>query len=175
MGYMRYFLVNGIMLYVALTIIYKTGMNANVFEKRGSALQQVLIGIVIALCFLFGIVCINVIGFQTIPHLFHFVQAGWTDILCFVALQALVAITEETIFRGLLSEIGKRCHLNCWLIIVGSAILFGVFHWIFNFDLFQMVFTFILGFVFSTLYMKSAHCSIYALMLAHFLYDIVIA
>lgn len=175
MGYTRYFLINGIMLYAALTIIYKNGLNANVFEKRGSALQQVFIGILIASCFLLGIVCINVIGFQTIPRLFGFVQAGWADILCFVALQALIAVTEETIFRGLLSAIGKKCHLNGWVIIIGSAVLFGVFHWIFNYDLFQMVFSIVLGFVFSTLYMKNKYCSIYALMLAHFLYNIAIS
>ena len=58
--------------------------------------------------------------------------------------------------------------------MIGSALLFGCLHWIFNGDVLQFVYALVIGVVFSVVYQKSKSCSIYSLMLAHFIYNLAV-
>ena len=138
-----------------------------------SALRQFLWGFGLGLGLLLLAGAINVLFFHSFS-VFFFLTRPAAVIVNFLTFQLLVAVTEELLFRGFLTELGRQWKLNDLLIALLSALIFGGLHWLFNRDLIQFVMASIMGLMFSLFYMKGKGCSIYSLMIAHFLYDIAI-
>jgi membrane protease YdiL (CAAX protease family) len=81
-----------------------------------------------------------------------------------------VASIEEIIFRGHLLKKLTDISKSKWLAIIISSALFGLFH-IFNWNIYQIVFTTIIGFFFCICKDKIKHCTLLSLIVAHALYN----
>lgn len=103
---------------------------------------------------------------------FQFTRLSFKNIAVFLLFQLLVAVTEEALFRGYLLRCFQRRGIPLLAAIVLSAVLFGALHWVFQRDLIQLVMATLLGLVFAFVHIKWKPCTLCALILAHFLYDI---
>ena len=144
-----------------------------ILKPTTSALRQIGWGIGLGLGLLILVGAINVLFFQSFS-VFFFAARPTKVIVNFLTFQILVAVTEELLFRGYFTELGRQWKMNDLLIALLSALLFGVLHWLFNRNLIQFVMSTAIGLIFSLFYIKEINCSIYSLMIAHFLYDIAI-
>ncbi len=129
----------------------------------------------VGLAGLFIAICAGVnLGLSSGFAAFQFRGLEIKQMAAFIVFQLLVAITEEVLFRGYLTALGQRWCLDWKIIALASALLFGFLHWIFNGDILQFVFAVVIGVVFSVVYQKAKSCSIYSLMLAHFIYNLAV-
>lgn len=135
---------------------------------------QVLEGIVIGLAMS--------LVFTLLPHLFGFgayvdngkrYQYLWQFLYEFAYCIAAVALVEELVFRGFLYCKIKRICQHEWVAVLGSSILFGVFH-LFGGDPVQMVMTAGLGALWCVCRLKLKNCSTLSLIIAHGIYDALI-
>jgi uncharacterized protein len=53
---------------------------------------------------------------------------GQTETLCFFALAVTAGLCEEFLYRGFAMAVFARAGLRPWLIVLGSAVLFGLAH-----------------------------------------------
>ncbi len=136
--------------------------------------HQILIGIIIALCMSFV--------FTVIPHLVgksDWVNNGhqyiylWQFIYDFVYFIVAVALVEEFIFRGFLFKKIEALSGSSLCAILGSSILFGLFHFLSG-NIVQLIVTGVLGFLFCICKTKIKDCTLLSLIIAHGVYDALI-
>lgn len=135
---------------------------------------QVLIGLVIALCMSFV--------FTVIPHLAgksdwvnnqHQYQYMWQFIYDFVYFIIAVALVEEFVFRGFLYKKIEILLGSSTGAIVGSSILFGLFHFLGG-NITQLIATGIIGAILCICRVKIKNCTLLSLIIAHGVYDALI-
>ncbi|MBR7081460.1 MAG: CPBP family intramembrane metalloprotease [Oscillospiraceae bacterium] len=166
------YIINAALLVLTVALLCYFKSLKRVLTPESSLLSQIGVGLLIWLGFIFVLVVINFLMHHILIRPFRFVFLPPKLIISFLLFQLLVAVMEELLFRGLLTELGRKLNLHWALIAFLSAALFGALHLISQPSFIQFVFPFVIGFVFSAVYQKSRHCSIYSIMLAHFLYDI---
>ncbi len=137
-------------------------------------LRQIIAGILIGMAFSFV--------FILLPHfcgLGNFVDNGkrytylWQFFYEFFYCIFAVGLVEEFIFRGFLyAKIKRACNDNGAVII--SSILFGLFH-LFAGNVIQMIATALLGIIWCMCKNKIKYCSTLSLIIAHGIYDALIA
>ena len=117
-----------------------------------------------------------------IPHLFGFgeyVDNGkrykylWQFIFEFFYCIVAVGFVEEFVFRGFVYEKIKGISQKDMTAIIGSSVLFGVFH-LFSGNIVQMIMTACLGAIFCFCRLKVKNCSTLSLMIGHGVYDALI-
>ncbi len=140
-------------------------------EKLG---YQVLTGIAIALCMSFV--------FTVIPHLAgksdwvnnqHQYIYLWQFIYDFVYDIIAVALVEEFVFRGFLYKKIELLFGSSLYAILGSSILFGLFHFLGG-NIVQLIVTGILGLILCICKEKIKNCTLLSLVIAHGVYDALI-
>ena len=140
-------------------------------EKIG---YQVLIGVAIALCMSFV--------FTVIPHLAgksdwvnnqHQYQYMWQFIYDFVYYIFAIALVEEFLFRGFFYTKMEILFGSSPGAIVGSSILFGLFHFLSG-NIVQIILTGIIGSVFCVCRVKIKNCTLLSVIIAHGVYDALI-
>ena len=140
-------------------------------EKLG---YQVLTGIAIALCMSFV--------FTVIPHLAgksdwvnnqHQYIYLWQFIYDFVYYIIAVALVEEFVFRGFLYKKIELLFGSSLYAILGSSILFGLFHFLGG-NIVQLIVTGILGLILCICKEKIKNCTLLSLVIAHGVYDALI-
>ncbi len=159
---------------IIIMIIDKDKLNDYGFkrEKTGS---QILTGL--------GVGIAMSLVLTLIPHLAglgNYVDNGkrylflWQFIFEFVYCIISVAFTEEFVFRGLLYEKIRRVSNSEIAAVIGSSMLFGLFH-IFNGNLLQVFMTALIGLFFCVCRLKIKNCSTLSLIIAHGVYDAMIS
>lgn len=140
-------------------------------EKIG---YQVVIGLVIALCMSFV--------FTVIPHLAgksdwvnnqHQYQYMWQFIYDFVYYIFAIALGEEFVFRGFFYTKMETLFGSSTGAIVGSSILFGLFHFLGG-NIIQLIVTGIIGAILCICRVKIKNCTLLSLIIAHGVYDALI-
>ena len=144
-----------------------------VLAPKTPAAAQAGAGLLLWAGLLLAVGGINVLVFhQFAPFQFTALPPG--RMLNFLAFQLLVAVTEELLFRGCLTELGRGLRWHWLAIALASAALFAAPHYLTQHDAVQLVMAFVIGLVFSVVYQRCERCTVWSLALAHFLYDIAI-
>ncbi len=117
-----------------------------------------------------------------IPHLLGFgeyVDSGkryeylWQFIYEFFYCIFAVGFVEEFVFRGFVYEKIKSISQKDMIAIIGSSVLFGVFH-LFSGNIVQMIMTACIGAFFCFCRLKVKNCSTLSLIIGHGVYDALI-
>lgn len=160
-------------LLVTLCILLdKEGRN-RIFRVEIPLWRQTLYGVLLAVGLLALVGAINLIAAGQFS-LFQFTRLDKLGMADFLLFQLLVAVTEESFFRGFLMDWSRQRGVPSVMQVLGTALLFGGMHWIFNRDGIQLAMATGIGLVFAAAYSRGKGCTVYSLMLAHFLYDIAI-
>lgn len=138
-----------------------------------AAAAQAVYGVLLAAGLLAALGVLNVAVFGQFSVLF-FLAADAKTMVNFLIFQLLVAVTEEAFFRGYLTELGKKYRVPRPLLVIATAVLFGVLHLLSNRTLVGVLIPTFIGAVFEVCYVYDRRCTIWSVMLAHFLYDICI-
>lgn len=140
-------------------------------EKIG---YQLLIGLAIALCMSFV--------FTVIPHLIgksdwvnnqHIYNYAWQYIYDFIQCIGAVALVEEFVFRGFFYKKLETLFGSAVGAIIGSSILFGLFHFLGG-NIGQIILTGFIGAIFCICRVKIKNCTMLSLIIAHGVYDALI-
>ncbi len=167
------FILYALIFLITLSLLIDQEERRQILFPKQKLFAQFLWGV--GLAGLFIAICAGInLGLSSGFTAFQFRGLEIKQMAAFIGFQLLVAITEEVFFRGYLTALGQRWRLDWKIIALASALLFGFLHWIFNGDILQFVFALVIGVVFSTVYQKSKSCSIYSLMLAHFIYNLAV-
>lgn len=134
---------------------------------------QAVSGLLLWAGLLLAVGAVNVLVFRSFA-IFQFTALPPGRMANLLAFQLLVAVTEELLFRGCLTELGRSLRWHWAVIALTSAALFAAVHWLTQRDLIQLVAALVIGLVFSVAYQRSGRCTVWSLALAHFLYDIAI-
>lgn len=143
------------------------------FSKSKLGLQ-IIVGVLIGIAMSFIL--------TLIPHLFGFgeyVDSGkgykylWQFVYEFFYCIFAVGFVEEFVFRGFIYEKINRISQKDMIAIIGSSVLFGVFH-LFSGNLIQMLMTTCIGVFFCFCRLKVKNCSTLSLIIAHGVYDALI-
>ena len=135
---------------------------------------QVITGILIGVAMSFVL--------TLIPHLLGFgkyVDSGeryeylWQFIFDFFYCIVAIGFVEEFVFRGFVYEKIKAISQKDTTAIIGSSVLFGVFH-IFSGNIVQMIMTACIGAFFCLCRLKVKNCSTLSLIIGHGVYDALI-
>lgn len=135
---------------------------------------QIIVGILIGVATSFIL--------TLIPHLFGFgkyVDSGkrykylWQFIYEFFYCIFAVGFVEEFVFRGFVYEKIKSISQKDMIAIIGSSVLFGVFH-LFSGNIVQMIMTACIGAFFCFCRLKVKNCSTLSLIIGHGVYDALI-
>lgn len=136
--------------------------------------RQILIGLALGLAMS--------LVFTLVPHLSgygEYVDSGkrykflWHFIYEFVYCIIAVGFTEDLVFRGFMYEKIKGVFGSEAVAVIGSSILFGLFH-ILGGDIGQMLVTGFLGILFCLCRKKIKDCSTLSLIIMHGIYDALI-
>ncbi|MDE7269600.1 MAG: CPBP family intramembrane metalloprotease, partial [Acetatifactor sp.] len=84
-----------------------------------------------------------------------------------------VGFVEEFVFRGFVYEKIKSINQKDMIAIIGSSVLFGVFH-LFSGNIVQMIMTACIGAFFCFCRLKVKNCSTLSLIIGHGVYDALI-
>ena len=143
------------------------------FSKSKIGLQ-IIVGVLIGIAMSFIL--------TLIPHLFgvgEYVDSGkrykylWQFIYEFSYCIFAVGFVEEFVFRGFVYEKFKRISQKDIIAIIGSSVLFGVFH-LFSGNIVQMLITACIGAFFCFCRLKVKNCSTLSLIIGHGVYDALI-
>ena len=143
------------------------------FSKEKISLQ-IIIGVVIGFVMSFIL--------TLLPHLLGFgeyVDSGkryeylWQFIYEFVYCIVAIGFVEEFVFRGFIYQKIKSIFRKDITAVIGSSVLFGVFH-LFSGNIIQMVMTALIGAFFCFCRLKIKNCSTLSLIIAHGVYDALI-
>ena len=135
---------------------------------------QVITGILIGVAMSFVL--------TLIPHLLglgKYVDSGeryeylWQFIFDFFYCIVAIGFVEEFVFRGFVYEKIKAISQKDMTAIIGSSVLFGVFH-IFSGNIVQMIMTACIGAFFCLCRLKVKNCSTLSLIIGHGVYDALI-
>ena len=168
-----YFCIYILVLLVTLFLLCSADKRRAIFHADVSVFSQIVYGLLLAAGLLAVLGAVNLIVFRSFS-LLQFLRADGKTIINFLAFQLLVAVTEEAFFRGYLTELGKKYRVPRPLLVIATAALFGVLHLLSNRTLVGVLVPTFIGVAFEVCYVYSKRCTIYSLMLAHFLYDIAI-
>lgn len=167
------FILSALIFFITLFLLIDQEERRQILFPKQKLFFQFLWGV--GLAGLFIAICAGMnLGLSSGFAAFQFRTLEIKQMAAFIGFLLLVAITEELFFRGYLTILGRRLQLDWKIIVIGSALLFGFLHWIFNGDVLQFVFAVVIGVVFSVVYQKAKSCSIYSLILAHFVYNLAI-
>lgn len=117
-----------------------------------------------------------------IPHLLgfgNFVDSGkrykylWQFFYEFIYCIFTIGFVEEFVFRGFIYEKIHRISQKNIIAIIGSSILFGIFH-LFSGSIVQMLMTSCIGAFFCFCRLKIKNCTTLSLIIGHGLYDALI-
>ena len=142
--------------------------------SRGKIMLQIIVGVIIG-------VAMSLI-FTLIPHLLGFgeyvdsekrYEYLWQFIYEFFYCIFAVGFVEEFVFRGFVYGKIKNIGQKDMIAIIGSSVLFGVFH-LFSGNIIQMLMTVCLGVFFCFCRLKVKYCSTLSLIIAHGVYDALI-
>jgi len=148
----------------------KEGLKDIGFTKE-KILIQILLGVLVAAG--------SLLIFIVIPALFGIMMGyvGNLDILSialnFVYILLSVALVEEVIFRGHLFKKLLDIKGSIWFAIILSSVLFGFFH-IFNWNIWQIILTTVMGIYWCTCRLKLKHCTLLTLIIAHALHNVLL-
>lgn len=143
------------------------------FRKEG-IFKQIFIGIALG-------VAMSLV-FTLLPHLLGYGEYFssskdysylWQYIYEFVECIIAVGLVEEFVFRGFLYEKFKRIFGTDVAAVIGSSLLFGLFH-IFGGNILQIIMTGFIGALFCLFRMKIKDCSTLSLIITHGVYDALI-
>ena len=118
-----------------------------------------------------------------VPHLAGFgayVDNGkryiylWQFIYEFFYCIVAIGFVEELVFRGFVYNRIKKISQNEIAAVIGSSVLFGIFH-LFGGNIVQMIMTAFIGAFFCFCRLKIKNCSLLSLIIAHGIYDALIA
>lgn len=141
---------------------------------REHVFRQILIGVVLGMA-------MSAV-FTLTPHLLGFGEyfdSGkrylylWQYVYEFVYCIIAVGFSEELVFRGFLYKKFKAVFGTEIAAVVGSSVLFGLFH-IFGGNIGQIIMTGFLGVLFCLFRMKIKGCSTLSLIIMHGVYDALI-
>ncbi len=143
------------------------------FEKKG-IIRQILIGIGLGLA-----TSLVLTGIPVLAGFGEYVNSGksydelWKFVYEFAYCILSVGAAEELVFRGFIysklkSLFGKEIYA-----VVGSSLLFGLFH-VFRGNIAQIFVTAVIGFIFCTYKNKIKGCTLLSLMICHGVYDAMI-
>ena len=133
-----------------------------------------MIGLAIALCMSFV--------FTVIPHLLgksdwvnnqHIYNYAWQYIYDFIQCIGAVALVEEFVFRGFFYKKLETLFGSAVGAIIGSSILFGLFHFLGG-NIGQIILTGFIGAIFCICRVKIKNCTMLSLIIAHGVYDALI-
>lgn len=168
------FLIYIIILILTCFLLFFEDNHHSLLLPGTSPLTQIGIGVLLWMSLIVAIGTINILLFHQFA-LFQFTILPPKSIFNFLIFQFLAAVTEELLFRAYFTQLGMKLRWH-WAVIASiSAFIFAAVHWAFQRDLIQSVTAFFIGLVFSVVFQKNKRCSIYSLILAHFLYDIAIS
>ena len=167
------FILYGLIFFITLFLLIDQEERRQILFPKQKLFFQILWGV--GLAGLFITICAGInLGLSNGFAFFQFRGLEIKQMAAFIVFQLLVAVTEEVLFRGYLTALGQRWRLDWKIIALASALLFGALHWILNGDVLQFVYALVIGVVFSVVYQKAKSCSIYSLMLAHFIYNLAV-
>lgn len=158
---------------VIIIIISKGRLSEYGFSKEKICIQ-ILTGIVI------GLFMSAILTF--IPHLAGFgeyVNNGkqykylWQFVFEFVYCIFAIGCVEEIVFRGFIYRKIANVFAKDIIAIIGSSILFGVFH-LLSGSIVQMIMTAFIGIFFCFIRNKIKNCTTMSLIIAHGIYDALI-
>lgn len=98
----------------------------------------------------------------------------WQFVYEFFYCIAAVGFVEELVFRGFVYNRIKKISQNEIAAVIGSSVLFGVFH-LFGGNIVQMIMTAFIGFFLCLCRSKVKNCSLLSLIIAHGIYDALIS
>ncbi len=112
----------------------------------------------------------------TIYYLFFHVHGklvfSKTIFIAYIFFQALVAVTEELVFRECFYKIFSHIRINAVLIIILISFLFGVWHFYLHHSYTQFVSSFVFSFLIHISRFKIQNFTLISCIIAHFFYDI---
>lgn len=97
----------------------------------------------------------------------------WQFVYEFFYCIAAIGFVEELVFRGFIYNRIKKISRNEIAAVIGSSVLFGVFH-LFGGNIVQMIMTAFIGAFFCLCRLKIKNCSVLSLIIAHGIYDALI-
>ena len=158
---------------IIVMLVYKDKLVDYGFSKDKKKFQ-IIAGILIGVTMSFIL--------TLIPHLFGFgeyVDSGkrykylWQFIYEFFYCIFAVGFVEEFVFRGFFYEKIKSISQKDMIAIIGSSVLFGVFH-LFSGNIVQMIMTACIGAFYCFCRLKVNNCSTLSLIIGHGVYDALI-
>ena len=136
--------------------------------------NQILMGILLALPMSAILTVLPILlGFKDMVGSACYTHA-WQFIFEFVYTIMGVALAEELVFRGYLFCKLLEIKNSRWFAIIVSSVLFGLFH-IFSGNPVQVIMTAVIGFIYCIYREKVRDCTLLSLIIAHGLYDGMIA
>jgi len=161
-----------ITLVVIITVLFieKRNFNSLGFTKS-KIVKQLFIGFSIFFILSLATIVPLIIGINKISVL-NFKPKNITILLFFMIYDIIcVGFGEEIIFRGYFLSRMKEVANSKVLAIFLSSIFFGIWHFPFNLDIFQVITASIIGIIFAFLKTKLKNCSTLSLSIAHGLND----
>ena len=142
--------------------------------SKSKIFSQILVGVVLG-------TAMSLI-LTLVPHLFGFgayvdnskrYQYLWQFVYEFFYCIFAIGLVEEFVFRGFIYDKIKKTTQKEVIAIIGSSVLFGVFH-LFSGNLIQMVMTACIGVILCFCRLSIKNCSTLSLIIAHGIYDALI-
>lgn len=173
-------MVSMLLIYWLIALIPIVVMRANKDKLVNYGFSKSKLGLQMIVGVLIGIAMSFIL--TLIPHLFGFgeyVDSGkgykylWQFVYEFFYCIFAVGFVEEFVFRGFIYEKINRISQKDMIAIIGSSVLFGVFH-LFSGNLIQMLMTTCIGVFFCFCRLKVKNCSTLSLIIAHGVYDALI-
>lgn len=170
-------MVSMLLIYWLIALIPIIVMIANKDKFTTYGFSKNKIGLQIIVGTLIGIAMSVVL--TLIPHLLafgEFVDSGksytylWQFIYEFFYCIFAIGFVEEFVFRGFIFEKIKSICQKDMIAIIGSSVLFGVFH-LFSGNIVQMLTTACIGVFFCFCRLKVKNCSTLSLIIGHGIYD----
>lgn len=174
-------MISMIIVYWLIALVPMILMLVNKDKLANYGFHRDKIGLQIIAGILVGIVASAIL--TLLPHLFGFgeyvdngrrYQYLWKFIYEFFYCIFAVGFVEEFVFRGFIYEKIKNISQKDIVAIIVSSILFGVFH-LFSGNIIQMIMTACIGVFFCLCRLKIKNCSTLSLIIAHGVYDALIA
>lgn len=158
------FLVPGL-----LMLMQKEKLRDIGFSREGVP-KQIILGLLLALPMSAILTVLPILlGLKDMVGNFSYTQV-WQFVFQFVYSIGGVALAEELVFRGYLFQKLLEIRNSRWFAIIGSSVLFGLFH-VFSGNPVQVLMTAIIGLIYCVYREKVRDCSLLSLIIAHGLYD----
>ena len=143
-------------------------------KYKEKPLKQIAVSVVITVAALVFYALKIIIDGQEFSA-FAFLGYSFADAAEFVVMQLLYSVTEELFMRCWLLRFTEYISGSKWIGVAVSSLLFGLAHWVLGGSFEKFVYISLIGFVWGFSLVKVKGCTIYSLMLSHFLYDLAVA